>query len=251
MTRVWSDSKAEGATLLLLLAIADNCHDDGTGAWPAIATLARKTRQSERNTQRLLLKLETLGELKIERETGRNHTNSYTILFPGKGDNLSPFKNGSGAQRVTTRVLKGDNQGTERVTTRVLKGDIAMSPDPSEPSLEPSRSVRLHGIPKTVDEVVTFGQTCQPKVEAERCRSFWAHYEGQARTNPDGQIFWVTSGEAVVTNWKAKLPTWSMEYGNNKNNGSTGAKGFDRSKGTFNEGKSHLYVPKPYNPDRV
>lgn len=42
-----------------------------------------------------------------------------------------------------------------------------------------------------------------------------------------------------------------FEPKNYANNGPTGAKGFDRSKGTFNEGRADLYKPKPYNPDAV
>lgn len=65
---------------------------------------------------------------------------------------------------------------------------------------------RLHGIPATVDEVIRFGRTTQPPVPEDRCRAFFAHYEGQAKTNHNGDVFWITSGDTVVTNWKVKLP---------------------------------------------
>lgn len=65
---------------------------------------------------------------------------------------------------------------------------------------------RLHGIPSSVDEVIAYGRTTNPPVGEQACRAFWSHYEGQARTNQNGDVFWITSGEAVVTNWKAKLP---------------------------------------------
>ena len=68
-----------------------------------------------------------------------------------------------------------------------------------------SSGQRLHGIPASVEEVIAYGQTINPKVSEEQCRTFWAHYEGQARTNDNGDIFWVTSGDAVITNWKVKL----------------------------------------------
>jgi len=76
---------------------------------------------------------------------------------------------------------------------------------------------RLHGIPASVEEVIEFGKTCQPKPVSEaRCSAFWAHYEGQAKTNPNGDMFWVTSGqggEIVVTNWKVKLPQFALNEG--------------------------------------
>lgn len=70
---------------------------------------------------------------------------------------------------------------------------------------EPSR---LHGIPATVGEVIAYGKTLFPVVSEDRCRAFFAHYEGQAQTSPSGELFWITSANAVVTNWKAKLPDW-------------------------------------------
>lgn len=125
MSLVWDASKAEGGALLLMLAIADHCHDDGTGAWPAIASLAQKTRQSDRHVQRLLLQLEASGELKIIKGGGRSNTNEYHIIL--KGDILS-------VKRVTSCP--------QRVTSDPVKGDIAMSPDPSGTVSEPSLNRR-------------------------------------------------------------------------------------------------------------
>lgn len=78
----------------------------------------------------------------------------------------------------------------------------------------PRTPKRLHGIPNSVEEVIAYGKTCLPKpVSEERCRAFWAHYEGQAKTNPSGDVFWVTSGfdnggGAIVTKWKDKLQSF-------------------------------------------
>jgi hypothetical protein len=68
---------------------------------------------------------------------------------------------------------------------------------------------RLHGIPHSVEDVIAYGRQCNPIVPEQTCRKFWSHYEGQARTNPNGDVFWITSSDAVVTNWKAKLPSFS------------------------------------------
>lgn len=65
---------------------------------------------------------------------------------------------------------------------------------------------RLHGIPGSVEEVIDYGAKLFPPIAEDKCRKFWRHYEGQARTSPSGDVFWITSGEAVITNWKLKLP---------------------------------------------
>ena len=81
MTTVWDQSTAEGSALLLLLAIADHAHDDGTGAWPSVDALAKKTRQTPRNTQFLLRRLERLGELVTEIGAGPHGCNAYRIVL--------------------------------------------------------------------------------------------------------------------------------------------------------------------------
>lgn len=88
---VWENSKADGSALLLLLAIADHSHDDGAGAYPSVATLAAKCRQTERNTQLLLRKLEDMGEIVIRYQEGPHGCNIYQI--PMGGEKISGVKN--------------------------------------------------------------------------------------------------------------------------------------------------------------
>ena len=64
MSRAWRLSRAKGGELLVLLAIGDFADDNGT-AYPSIATLAKKARLSERQTQRAVHHLVDLGELEI------------------------------------------------------------------------------------------------------------------------------------------------------------------------------------------
>ena len=79
-SRVWEYSTASGTELLVLLAISDHAHEDGTGAYPSLQTLAAKCKISKRSVQRYLKKLSKGGELKIEYGKGRNGTNLYTVL---------------------------------------------------------------------------------------------------------------------------------------------------------------------------
>ena len=113
---VWENSKADGSALLLLLAIADHAHDDGNGAYPSVATLAAKCRQTERNTQLLLRKLEDMGEIITPPQAGPHGCNIYQI--PLGGENFSGVK--TSAEGVKTSA----------------KNAHQISP---EPSLEPSK----------------------------------------------------------------------------------------------------------------
>lgn len=79
---VWDHSKQQkSGALVVLLAIADYANEGGI-AWPAVSTLARKTRMSKRNVQRWLKALQADGELKMFRNKGRHGANLYKISLP-------------------------------------------------------------------------------------------------------------------------------------------------------------------------
>lgn len=61
-------SRAKGATLLVLLGIAN--HDGDGGAWPAIGTLARYARVSHSTAQRAVTTLVELGEVRRHLQGG-------------------------------------------------------------------------------------------------------------------------------------------------------------------------------------
>jgi hypothetical protein len=87
-------SEARLANRLVLIALADYAHDDGTNAFPSVPTLARKARVDDRTVQRALRELEEAGELE---QAGRTRS-GVTIwrLKPG-GGNLSPEGLGNGS----------------------------------------------------------------------------------------------------------------------------------------------------------
>lgn len=145
MTQVWEKSTQKGAALLLLLALADFANAEGI-AWPSIETLAQRTRVSERQVQRAAYALEAKGELYIMQGVGRTHPNHYFIPVGKtreeieatiKGDIFTPFKlspeDRKRLEKVTFLDVKGDIFNE--------KGDIAMSPDPIDPSLDPSNII--------------------------------------------------------------------------------------------------------------
>lgn len=79
MSWVWKDSKATGTDKFVLLAIADNAWDDGSNAWPSVATISRKTGLSTRTVQRCIQNLHDINELQTIDRPG--HSNLYRVIM--------------------------------------------------------------------------------------------------------------------------------------------------------------------------
>lgn len=116
MTFVWEHSHHKGSVLLTLLAIADFASDDGTNAYPAIATLAEKTRMTERNVQIVLKKLETSQELTMQRNAGPHGCHIFAIPLKHEVQNVQ------GEKFSGVKSFQGEKYGSAGV-----KG---LSPDP-------------------------------------------------------------------------------------------------------------------------
>lgn len=86
ITHVWKTSKQKGSALLMMLALADYADENGE-CWPSLTTLAKKTRMTKRNVQKLLDKLEASGDItKLLGEgcdTRSGKTNRYRINMQG------------------------------------------------------------------------------------------------------------------------------------------------------------------------
>ena len=80
MAAVWKGSQHGGSALLMMLAIADFSDDKGV-AYPAVSTLAEKTRMKPRNAHYLLSELQASGELVIKIAAGPRGTNLYRVAL--------------------------------------------------------------------------------------------------------------------------------------------------------------------------
>jgi hypothetical protein len=86
MARVWSYSQRKDGELLVMLALADFANDAGE-SWPSIPVLAAKARLTDRQTRRVLTKLETAGEVRrVKSNGGRNRRNHYFITVSENPD---------------------------------------------------------------------------------------------------------------------------------------------------------------------
>jgi hypothetical protein len=110
MAAVWQHSRATGGELLVALALADFAND-AAECWPSIPVLTQKARLTERRVQRVLDKLERLGEVRVDRSNGgRNLRNHYFITPP---DTLTPVSPALNHQRT---IIEPSERERKRAT---------------------------------------------------------------------------------------------------------------------------------------
>lgn len=157
-----------GGEMLLALALADHADQDGLNIYPGVASLARKTRQSERTVQYQLRKMEQIGWLLLVNNEigGRTKTREYRINPAWlKGAILAPYNpDGAGTSTISTPLngefLKGANSASihsvkgatgdskgcnpeqKRVQPEAEKGATAIAPEPSRTVINRQRTVR-------------------------------------------------------------------------------------------------------------
>ena len=93
MSKVWESGPPDKAEILVLLAIADYCNNDGE-CWPAVSSIARKARMTERGVQKISARLCEIGWLEIDYRMGRKGCNLYRItpnpIHPERGSPRTP-----------------------------------------------------------------------------------------------------------------------------------------------------------------
>jgi hypothetical protein len=77
---IWEHSKQKSTKLLLLLALADACNDEGV-CWPGHKYLAQKCRLSEDRTSAILKELKDAGEIEIAVHQGYQTTSGNTNRY--------------------------------------------------------------------------------------------------------------------------------------------------------------------------
>jgi pyocin large subunit-like protein len=97
---------------LVLLAMADHARDDGTGCYPSVERLARKTSQSRRGVQKVMRRLEQAGLIVPTGNLrgGRNLATEYRVTLENREpDSLfSPGKGRTPEQKTANgRTEKG------------------------------------------------------------------------------------------------------------------------------------------------
>lgn len=113
MSEVWARSQHKGTPLLLMLALADWSADDGSRIWPSVASMARKTRMGERNTQYVLQTLLDSAELVLVRRSSGapGDCNEYRIDLEALGIRAQSLHPSEGAQSSAPNGRKNERDG--------------------------------------------------------------------------------------------------------------------------------------------
>lgn len=99
MAQAWKDSPYKGEKLLVLLALADFANDEGK-CWPAISTIARKARITDRAAFRILAEFRQDGVVEVLKQGGgRGKLTVYQVNPAGK--TLTESQGNSEAETLT------------------------------------------------------------------------------------------------------------------------------------------------------
>jgi len=181
-----------GGEMLTALCLADHADHDGTSIFPAVETVAKLTRQSERTVQYHLRSMQESGWLLLvgNAKGGRKKAREYRInpvwietgKLPEKGAKTAPFISAGVAEgravdnsqkgatviapfvgvKGATGDTKGCNPEHERVQSEAVKGATAIAPEPSVPVKDPSVTRGASAPPDHIRNSTTGGINPRP-----------------------------------------------------------------------------------------
>jgi hypothetical protein len=218
MNAVWEHSQSSGRARVVLLAIAD--HQGEIGAWPSIATLAKRANASERSVQRDIQELIELGELKVDLRDaptrGQYKANRYWVTLPGVIDSHSEVTDSiSEVTDLTSEVTESASEVTaggvltlNRTITKPLRETSYRLPDDWQPKDDDIRVMSEH-----FPEI-------DLKLETHAFRDYWRAVPGAKGRKSDWDATWRnwirnsfkrSKGKAKpTTDWEA-LDRWARE----------------------------------------
>lgn len=152
---------------LVLLAMADHARDDGTGCYPSIDRLARKSSLTRRGVQKIIRRLEDAGlAVPTERFSGRHQlTTEYRISLGERGEQGSlVFRRGRTPEHNGANVVRGGaNQDAQR----------------GEPC-SPESSGTIIETPKSVGEADVSQNTCDASPNGDNGTLSFENFQKQA-----------------------------------------------------------------------
>lgn len=200
-------SRAKSTAKLVLVGVAN--HDGDGGAWPSVVTLSRYAGVHPRNVQRALVKLQELGELRVDTQQGglagaadHDRPNLYHVLLrcplwcDGSKHHRDTRKRGRSPQPHPQLGDEGVAQaspggaGATPPLAQASPGGVAQASP--EPSLETNHEHR--GTPTVTSLVGPTARVSQPMPAcsvcaqpAARCMRVPAHVSGHTYTHPHAQ----------------------------------------------------------------
>src|ERR1019366_2186828 len=96
------NSKLKKIARIVLMVLAQHARDDGSGAFPSVATIQQKARCSRRSVQYAFRRAREADELEIVYNFGPNGTNRYrvrveTLIGPGRNESDGGANSARGA----------------------------------------------------------------------------------------------------------------------------------------------------------
>ena len=172
---VWELAPYQGNTLLTLLALADWSDDKGI-SWPAVETLARKSRQSERNCRKTLRKLEDDGVITVQERDGTSSRYMIRQEAIQGGKDCIPAKSNRGGQRTTNRGANSDTNPASVCPLSVNEPSENHQEEPKPFSLNPADSTAgMTDVPVSIADEASVVVALDPeKLFGKNTKDPWA-----------------------------------------------------------------------------
>lgn len=211
MSEVWENGPQDRNEILVLIALADFCNDEGE-CWPSMESIAKKARMSSRGVQKICGRLVESGWLEIDLRKGRSGCNLYHVKTP----NTVHPEHGSPPNPVRENPEPRSHNPEPR------------SPKPLEPSLEPSEDTPL--TPQAILEAVAsknavtsflaYRKRRRAPVTETAAKRLASSLRAIAQSggDPDDAL-----GMAEERNWQTVKPDWYAREKQEKSNGRNGS----------------------------
>lgn len=131
----WSHAPVKSGELVVLLALADNAHDDGGGAYPSQEALAGKARMSDRQVRNCLRALEDKHIIERQGKTQGGVVVWRIVMAP---DAVRPVPDPDADEAPEKSSARKSTSAPARTSGRQLIAGTPGSGLPTEPSIEPS-----------------------------------------------------------------------------------------------------------------
>jgi hypothetical protein len=188
---------------LVLLVLADHAREDGTYAWPSVATICAETRMTRRPVQEALRRLEASGAITAH----GSHRSGTTIYHVEVGGADSAQVDEGGAEQ------RGGAEDADEGALKTAEGALLAAPEPSleQPSIDqPSKELARTRDPRTAIDDHVFAGAPEGVWKVDRKPVRWDH----ARLAMEVLAAWNKEAgqELRSRDWLAKIVMRIREY---------------------------------------
>lgn len=210
MSAVWENGPDDRSELLVMLALADFCNDEGE-CWPSMRSIAAKARMTERGAQKTIGRLVDAGRVSVATGGGRGGCNRYQICTRNPERNSVNVE--TNPEQETPNDVHRPRTDEHKPRTGVQKTPNGGSPEPSGTVKEPSVGRRGSRLPEDWSLTPEYRRAAadiglsefEAQRQAEIFRDYWRSKAGREASKLDWLATW--------RNWCRK----SREFSANRN----------------------------------